>query len=119
MTLEAYLRVIDDHELQWRDAVERARAVELPEPPPIVQGRVQGVIVTLNSFGQPVDVHFERPWIDSAQPGTIASHVVAAARQAQDRFVPVENPMAEELERHALEHRVLMAGFYALLNQPR
>lgn len=116
-SLEAYLRMMDDHEEAWKAAIDRAGKVEhKPEP---IQGKAKGVTVTLTPSGMPATAEFDRQWILSAQPGQIASHVLKAATRAQAKFVPQAHPMADELAQFERERRVLQAGFHALLNQPR
>lgn len=116
-SLEAYLRMMDDHETAWKAAIDRAGKVEQkPEP---IQGKAKGVTVTLSPGGMPATAEFDKQWILSAQPGQIANQVLKAASRAQAAYVPPEHPMADELAQFERERRVLQAGFHALLNQPR
>lgn len=116
-SLEAYLRMMDDHEVAWNEAIEQAGR-DTSEPK-LTVGKAKGVTVTLNPAGMPAVIEFDKKWILSAQPGQIASHVLKAAMRAQEKFVPPVHPMADELAQFERERRVLQAGFHALLNQPR
>lgn len=116
-SLEAYLRMMDDHEIAWKAAIEEAAKVEME--PQVTEGRSKGVTVILSPKGMPSTLQFDKQWILNAQPGQIASHVLKAAIRAQEKFVPPVHPMAEELAQFERERRVLQAGFHALLNQPR
>lgn len=116
-SLEAYLRMMDDHEAAWKAAIDRAAKVE-QEPQPI-QGKAKGVTVTLSPGGMPATAEFDKQWILNAQPGQIANQVLKAATRAQAAYVPPVHPMADELAQFERERRVLQTGFHALLNQPR
>ncbi|WP_297742934.1 hypothetical protein [uncultured Tessaracoccus sp.] len=116
-SLEAYLRMMDDHEAAWKAAIDRAAKVE--QKPQPIQGKAKGVTVTLSPGGMPATAEFDRKWILNAQPGQIANQVLKAATRAQAMYVPPKHPMADELAQFERERRVLQAGFHALLNQPR
>ncbi|GAB3810996.1 hypothetical protein GCM10028820_01480 [Tessaracoccus terricola] len=106
--------LVADAEERWDAAIK-----EYQERPPAqsdaVEGRSKGVTVRLSSAGLAEAVRFEDKWLDSAQAGAIADHVLAAAQNAYSRYTPnVED--REELDAIEDEHRFLMATFKAMLN---
>lgn len=112
--LEAYLKMMDDHERRWQEAIDEA-AQQGPTPEPLVEGRAKGVVVTLNPGGMPARVQFDPIWLAGAQPGIIAAHVVQAAAKAQARYAPQTHPATEELEEYELRHLVMLEGLRVLI----
>ncbi len=112
--LDAYLRMMDDHERAWQEALDAAATTRLDAAPAVrvVDGPVA---VTLNPGGLPSSVQFEPRWIVAAQPGTIAASVLHAITQAQAQFEPTEHPLEDTLRAHELRHRVLLEGLRALI----
>lgn len=88
----------------------------LPPPPDPVVGRAKGVEVRLDEDGMVQRVDFDEDWLDDAQAGTISKNILAAARQAQERFVPREPQQDDELDGLMEERDFYLAVLKTMLN---
>ncbi len=110
----AFQKVFSEVEERWDEALAR-RDEDAPTPPTATTGSHKGVTVTLNAEGMADRVTFEKAWLETAQAGTICTHVMRAAEKAYAQFTPADENRAE-LDDIATEHAVLLAAFKAMLN---
>lgn len=116
-TLIAFSQLFDDQNGRIERAIARAENDD-PESRPVVTGRSQGVIVTLNDEGLAESVDFDEDWLDDNHVGAISTHVVAAAADAYARYLPVDRTNAE-LDDLMEERALLHAAYRAMINPRR
>lgn len=110
----AFQTVFAEVEERWDQALVRHEE-QPPSPAPATLGKYKGVTVSLDPDGVASGVTFDKVWLESAQAGTICTHVMRAAEKAYAHFTPAENDRAE-LDDIAAEHEFLLAAFKAMLN---
>lgn len=109
-SLEEYRRVLREHERQRCVAREVDGVGVACE----VVGRCGGVSVSVDGSGLPCEVAFDEGWLDRVQVGVLCRAVLAAACDAQDRFVRVERVPAR-VARLGAEHVGLVAGLHRFI----
>ena len=77
-------------------------------------GRSQGASVTVDQWGNAIEVDFDERWLDRAHVGALVTHVQLAADRAHAEFVA--HPEASEVDGLLEEQRMLSILLTELLN---
>lgn len=101
-------------ELEARTEVALAAQDASRSEPRTFVGRSQGASVTVDQWGNAIEVDFDERWLDRAQVGALVTHVQLAADRAHAEFVA--HPEASEVDGLLEEQRMLSTLLTALLN---